>query len=229
MTNSVLLVPGLERLSDGALFQFAAMCDRHDWNADALAAVLSSESGFQTNAGSYAWSPKRTASGLLQFIESTAKGLGVGGSTSRPDHVPDVGGGKAWATWTVLRMTAEEQLRLVEAYYVRAFASRAPVRPVDYYLPAWGAWHGLALDHVLATKGQNVYEVNKGLDVDRNGVITVSDLAARVASRMAEAKGRRRTVIEPEGYLEPRAGAVVGFLALAGLTFLYVKNRRKVG
>lgn len=224
MTRTILAVPGIERLNPKALDAFFSMCERHGWDADSLAAVLSSESGFYPHAGVYAWSPKRTASGLLQFIESTAKALGVQPTTVRPAAIsPDKGAGKAWATWRILAMPQEEQIPLVEAFYVRGFGTRRPTRPVDYYLLPWGAWPGLAMDYVLAREGQRTYEENRGLDLNHDKTITVADLAARVASIQAQARGRRIAIPDPPG---DNSGALLGALG-AGLLWLAMKRVRR--
>ena len=156
---------------------------RHGWDPRAIAAVMAVETGytFAPNAGQSHWSTRRTATGLIQFIEATARGLGVRRTNIAPDErLQDLGQEKSWATWTLMGMSALDQLDLVEAYFERAFRIVKPTRPVDYYLVTWGTSPGKALSDVLARSGDRAYTANKGLDRDKNGAITVSDLQSFV-------------------------------------------------
>lgn len=190
--RSILAVPGLAATSPLFLFDLYELAARNGWDADALAAVMSSESGFQPGAKN----PKATASGLIQFTEATAKGLGT-------------------TTAAIRSMSAVDQLPLVERYFKRAFAGRPlidvdggarrgpDVRPVDYYLALWGSGIGKPPEFVLARKSdpksfnggtENLYTLNAGLDRNNDDEIRVSDLADFVAQTQARAGGRRLPV-----------------------------------
>lgn len=169
--TDLLNVPGASRTSDAFRRAFSAMVDRHGWNGDGIAAVISNESGFKPDAKNPL--PKQTAVGLIQFLMSTLQGLGWTGTRDEFAALSDV-----------------EQLPFVEHYYQRALGDGAH-RPVDYYLATWGAPAGLPMEHVLASEGEKTYELNKGLDRDHSGTITVADLDAFVQSNIAKAGGVR--------------------------------------
>lgn len=181
--RSILAVPGLEKQSGDFLRGLWKLSERHGWNADAIATVISLESAFDAGAQN----PYSTSVGLLQWIQSSAVAMG----TTRA---------------ALLKMTAVEQLKYVEVYFANAWGSRVPLRPVDYYLAGWGARAGLPSAFVLARKGDNKYEVNAILDVDDNGVITVSDLERRMVAQMSRAGGRRIPVPFPRLDLLSRLG-----------------------
>lgn len=168
--RSILAVPRLSSTSATFRARLWELADRHGWDVDSIAAVISRESGFQPAAKN----PHGSAVGLLQFIRSTLQGLGYEGDRD-----------------SFARLSAEEQLPWVERYYERAFGAGSPRRPVDYYLVTWGARAGLPENHVLATQGEEVYRVNAALDLDRDGQIKVSDLRNAVDRTMAAAHGQR--------------------------------------
>ncbi len=235
MGNSILAVPGLANTTLGFRAKLWTICARHVWDADAIAAVMCVETGrtYSPRAGESLWSPKRTATGLIQFIEATAKGLGVTPVAQAPSAaLAAKGEGKAWATWALMYMTAEMQLDLVERYYSRAFAARAPSRPVDYYLVTWGTYPGRADGDVLAVAGDKLYEANTGLDRNKDGKITVGDLRSLIDGVMNAAKGERLPADAPSS-LEPlNAGASGGVemiafgLALAPMLVRILKGGR---
>jgi hypothetical protein len=181
-SRSILAVPGLAATSPefrAALWDLAA---RNGWDVDALAAVMSGESGFRAAVQNPL--PGQTATGLIQFIESTAKSLGT-------------------TTAELRKMTAVHQLPFVEKYYRRAFAGKAleRLRPVDYYIAVFQASHvGKPTDFVFARSSdpltlqngtQSVYTLNKGLDRDKDGALTVADLVDHVATIQGRAGGKR--------------------------------------
>jgi hypothetical protein len=227
MTTTLLRVPGTETLSREDVGAFLAMCDRHGWNPDHIATVISLESGWNPSAGSTVWAPKRTASGLLQFIEATARALGVAPSIVAPPGVVVTDDARArapWATWRVLSMSVAEQIPLVEAYYSKAFAYVSSPRRVDYYLAAYGSAHiGKPLGAVLARKGEKIYEGNRGLDLDKDGAIEVSDLDAFMVAKQSQATGRidvSAGVADGAKTGESRGARALGLLAVVALAAL---------
>jgi hypothetical protein len=216
--------------------KYNAMAGSRGWDRSAIAAVMHVESGFQPDAGSSAWSPSRTASGLLQFIESTANRLGVEPTSIRPKGVSHSGSGKAWSTWTILNMPAEDQLDLVRQYYEGAGAN-SNWRPVDYYLATWGAKSGLSLSTVLADlegDNANLYKANPGLDRNQDGRITVEDLDGFVKSHYPTQWIDEPIPIDssPPGEPAPSSGGgklllvvLIGVLSTI-LTFVAAKSRK---
>jgi hypothetical protein len=126
----------------------------HGWDANAIAAVIKIESGGNPKAVN----KLSGASGLIQFMPSTAKTLGT--------------------TVEALRtMTALEQLDFVERYYENALGGATPSEPGDYYVAVFmPAYIGRPSSDVIATKGEKVYDQNAGLDADKNGELTVGDV-----------------------------------------------------
>jgi peptidoglycan hydrolase-like protein with peptidoglycan-binding domain len=165
--RSILAVPGLAKTSPEFRAALWEMADRNGWNVDAIATVMSIES-----AGTFSPSiknPYGSATGLIQFTENTARILGT-------------------TTAELARMTAIEQLAYVEKYYKNARIS-ASARPVDYYVVLVGKLPGLGIGTQVVSDAD--YAVNKGLDADRDGVITVSDLQTVMQQRASAAHGAR--------------------------------------
>ena len=124
-------------------------------DASNLIAIMKSESSLNPQAVN----PVTGASGLIQFMPNTAKSLGT-------------------TVEEIRKMTAIQQLPYVEKYFksVRVQPGSSAGRLYAYvFLP------GRANREVLTQAGENYYESNKGLDVDRDGKITIADLDARLA------------------------------------------------
>jgi hypothetical protein len=212
----VTTFPAFQGLTPALARALVDMAAREGRNPEAIAAVVSSESGWDPSAGRSLWSPKRTATGLIQWIESTLRWL-IGAPPRPESH-----NGYEWLTRDWLsKLSAVEQLPLVFKYYDATLGKR-DARPVDYYLAGWGAGVGKPLDHVLATKGDGstLYEQNAGLDRDGNGVITVGDLQRRVDGIIAAARNRPPLQLPESGAVPTSpgsggdAGALVAVLVL---------------
>lgn len=182
--ESILGVRGVDKTTARFRRLLFDMARRNGWSVDAIAAVISNESGFNATAKN----PHATASGLIQMIDSTAKAVGIAGGAAE-----------------LRRMSGEDQVPYIETFYKAAFRNRAVIRPVDYYLAGWGSGIGQPSSYVLASATdekkysggtKNLYDLNSGLDRDRDGRITVSDLENLVNSIMAAAKGRRIPLVE---------------------------------
>lgn len=160
---------------------------RCSWDEYAIYALVSCETGgsFSPQAGLTAWTPDRTAIGLIQWTEGTLRMHHVPTTDRAP--LPSLAkyGGR-WRSWNVATWPVKDQVELIEKYFARAFESRAPKRPVDYYLAAWGVAPGLGMGTVLAVRGEKLYELNRVLDIDNDGTIRVSDLAKLIHRRMRE-------------------------------------------
>lgn len=137
-------------------------CDPND-----LMAVMNAESGIKANAVN----KNGGATGLIQFMPKTAKGLGV--STSQ-----------------LAQMSPEKQLKYVEKY-LKGMKKAAGLKKDDkigagtlyalIFLPA------RANRDVLASKNESnmYYSANKGLDINKDGKITKDELGKRVQNFMA--------------------------------------------
>ncbi len=132
-------------------------CDYRD-----LLGVMNSESGINAAAKN----PHGSATGLIQFIESTARSLGT-------------------TTAALRKMSPIKQLDYVEKCLMNSkrsagFSSSHRLSAGELYalifLPA------RANREVLTTKGEAYYSANKGLDKNKDGKITKSELGSRVIS-----------------------------------------------
>jgi len=191
LTARVPKIRGAAAASPEFWHAVAIMCTARGWDPGAIAAVMSLESAgtYAPDAGWRQWSPKRTATGLIQFIESTARRLGVARAATCDAH-PELtarGEGKTWATWTLMLQSPIEQLRLVESYYLAVVGGPdSSWRPVDYYLATWGSLPGRPMTDVLAERdgaGKTLYAANVALDRDKDGKIEVSDLDAFISTQ----------------------------------------------
>ena len=139
-------------------------CDYRD-----LLALMNSESGINAQCrGSI-------AVGLIQFTNPAIKALNqMYGLNLTKDKI--------------LSMSAIEQMDLVEKCLMMSkkmkFPSNAKLSTGDLYaitfLPAYAG------REVLCTKGDKYYNANSGLDVNKDGKITTSDLAQRLASKRVD-------------------------------------------
>lgn len=132
-------------------------CDYRD-----LLGVMNSESGINAQAKN----PHGSATGLIQFIESTARSLGT-------------------TTAALRNMSPIQQLDYVEKCIANSkkmagFSASDKLSAGELYalifLPA------RAKREVLTQSGENYYSANRGLDKNKDGKITKDELAQRVHS-----------------------------------------------
>jgi len=130
-------------------------------NPDWLMAVMGFETGYSFDPT--ASNPSSSATGLIQFLEATARGLGT-------------------TTTALRRMTAVQQLDYVEKYFAQ-YASRITNLGDCYMAVLWPVAMGRPDSYVMWTKvGQYAaqYAANAGLDVNRDDEITRGEAVARV-------------------------------------------------
>ena len=119
--------------------------------------------GFETG-GSY--SPSITngagsgATGLIQFIPSTAIGLGT-------------------TTTQLAQMTQLQQLDYVEKYF-QPYKGRLSSLEDVYMAVLWPAASGKGSSHVLFKEGTIYYKQNSGLDLNSDGQITAGEATDKV-------------------------------------------------
>jgi hypothetical protein len=162
--------------------ELQAVAERLSTQPAWLLNVMASESLFNPAARNSL--PGQTASGLLQFIESTARDMGT-------------------TTEEIKRMNPVEQLRLVERY-LSPFRGRLNSL-ADAYMAVFrgfiidgGDTSAVApLDN--STKEQRIYSLNKWLDFDGDNKITKGELAlaalaiGRFSPHVPTAKRRSRS------------------------------------
>ena len=100
------------------------------------------------------------ATGLIQFMPSTAKSLGT-------------------STDALAKMSAEDQLEYVEKYLTPYKGKLGTVRDA-YMAVLYPKAIGKPDWYPLFTSGTKAYELNAGLDRDKKGMVTVADAVARV-------------------------------------------------
>lgn len=180
-TTSILAVPGLGRMTGAFLRALAELADRHGWNADGIAGVISHESRFDPQA--HTPIPGQTATGLIQFIEKTAHRLGT-------------------TTADLMQMSAIEQLPYVEKFFALTLQGRRPTAPEDFILATYGRADliGAPDAHVIDRRDSTDpgeaerYRVNAALDHGGKGWIDVGDLRRSMRATLASAHGVRTTV-----------------------------------
>jgi hypothetical protein len=120
--------------------------------------------GFET-IGSFSPSEKSrtsSATGLIQFLEKTAKGLGT-------------------TTTELAAMSREEQMKFVEAY-LKPYKNRINNFGDLYMAIHYPRGIGKDDDYVLYRRGSDAYDANKSLDISKDGTVTRREAIARASS-----------------------------------------------
>ncbi|MDP1824069.1 MAG: peptidoglycan-binding protein [Archangium sp.] len=123
-------------------------------------AVMKNESGMSTTAKN----PNGGATGLIQFMPATARGLGT-------------------TTEALSKMSALEQLKYVEKYYA-PFKGKINSGTDLYMATFWPAGVGKPDSYNIG--GAEVARVNKIFDLDKNGQITAGEFRQYYAKRFPE-------------------------------------------
>ena len=157
----------IQKLGGQAFFnKVFEISQRLHCDANALMGVMNSESGVDPSRGNAAGG---SAVGLIQFMPRSAQAIGTTSSALK-------------------QMSAIEQLDYVEKMinYSKKIGGISSDQNLDsatlytlVFLPAY------AKREVLASSGHKYYEHNKGLDLNKDGVISKADMAARVRKFMA--------------------------------------------
>jgi hypothetical protein len=130
-----------------------------------------------------------SATGLIQFLEKTAKGLGT-------------------TTADLANMTAVEQLDYVKKYF-EPFKDRIKNFGDVYMAVHWPKGVGKDDSYVMYEAGSDSYNANKGLDTNGDGTVTRGETLARLFS--ATGKGGNPTAGTPanENTVAAAAGPAV--------------------
>ncbi|WP_113636105.1 transglycosylase SLT domain-containing protein [Nubsella zeaxanthinifaciens] len=127
-----------------------------EWICD----VMYIESGFKPTAKN----PNSSASGLIQFMEATAKGLGT-------------------TTAAILKMTNVQQIPYVERYFKGQIASAG--KPRDWFdtycLVFYPVWVKAA---DTATLSQAAYKANSYIDLNKDGKVTKAEFRQWASSKL---------------------------------------------
>jgi hypothetical protein len=136
-------------------------------NVNHLMACMAWESGetFRSDVKNAAGSG---ATGLIQFMPSTAKGLGT-------------------TTLAMSKMTAEDQLRYVYEYF-KPYTGRLHNLGDIYMTILWPKAVGKSDDYVLFDKSKmpTAFRQNAGLDVNKNGQVTRAECLVKVSAKLVK-------------------------------------------
>ncbi|SOE17596.1 transglycosylase-like protein with SLT domain [Hoeflea halophila] len=155
------------RVSSDFKRKVVAIAARLDMNPNHLMAIMAFETGRsfdpavtnQTGSG---------ATGLIQFMPATAIALGT-------------------TTTELARMDAIAQLDYVEKY-LAPYSGRMKDLPSAYMAVLFPRAVDKAADYVLFRKGSKAYKLNRGLDIDGNGLVTKAEAATKVLALLVEGK-----------------------------------------
>lgn len=113
--------------------------------------------------------PASSATGLIQFMDATARGLGT-------------------TTLALSEMSAEDQLNYVWKYFRNVIASRGQIsRLADCYMAILNPVAiGKPDEYAMWVAGSSAYAVNAGLDANKDHTITKAEAAAKVSATLAE-------------------------------------------
>ena len=111
------------------------------------------------------------ATGLIQFIPSTAKSLGT-------------------TTDYLASLTRTQQMFWVEKYFKQGKVSKisAPTLEDLYMQILWPAAVGQSVDYILFRSPEKAYSQNSGLDTTKKGYITKADAATKVRAQLPYVK-----------------------------------------
>jgi len=195
-------VRGIEKTTPGFRAALVRMARKLGLSADAIAAVMALESGFNPQAVN----PNGGATGLIQFMPATAVNLGTTAAALRG-------------------MTAIEQLLYVERYFQGNPRLKAGSRAGDYYMATFmPGFMGLPDATPIAFRGDKIYSVNKGLDQNADGIITVGDVRGVLESELARASSKPRIQVDENAAPEVQTAGVGddGALVLVGGAALFL-------
>lgn len=143
------------------------ICDDFGWDRRTHASWLMACMAFES---AETFSPKilnaagSGAVGLIQFMPSTARGLGT-------------------TTGALATLTAEEQLAYVKKYFLPYYERIASLS--DMYMAILMPKHiGKAEDSVLFFNPNIAYRQNAGLDLDKDGKITKAECSSKVRLKL---------------------------------------------
>jgi hypothetical protein len=108
--------------------------------------------------------PQSSATGLIQFIRSTAEHLGT-------------------SVEALAEMSAVDQLDYVKKYF-EPYASQIDSLEDMYMAILWPRAVGENASFVLWKKGTRAYHVNRGLDADKDGEVTQEEATAKVKRQL---------------------------------------------
>lgn len=146
-------------------FKLNAICERLDIPVDFLMSAMAFETGESFSPGVLSQAGSG-ATGLIQFMPSIAERLGT-------------------TVEELKSMTAEQQLDYVEKYFT-PYKGRLRTLADVYMAILWPKAVGEGEDDVLFRQGTIQYAQNRGLDLNKDDEVTVSEAAAIVRRKFAK-------------------------------------------
>lgn len=155
-------VRGAGRTSRAFRQKVTEIAERLQMDPTHLMAVMSFESG-ETFSPSIR-NRYTNATGLIQFMPRTARRMGT-------------------TTGKLAAMTPERQLDYVERY-LRPYKGKMNTVEDAYMAVLWPAAVGKGPNYALFRNPSKAYRQNRGLDTNRNGVVTAREAASKVRAKM---------------------------------------------
>lgn len=168
-------VPGSDKVTDSFKERVIKIASELGTNPNFLMAVMSFETG-ETFSPSIR-NPQSGAVGLIQFMRDTAKGLGT-------------------TQQALAEMTAEDQLDFVAKHFKR-FKGKLKTIEDTYMAVLFPVAVGKGAAHVLFTKPSKRYSQNSGLDINRDGRVTVGEAADKVRAKLGAADAGAGLTLRP--------------------------------
>jgi peptidoglycan hydrolase-like protein with peptidoglycan-binding domain len=166
-SGSIANVKGINKLSTAELNALVAAANWIGINPDWLASAISFESGFSPSIENAAGSG---ATGLIQFMPSTAAGLGT-------------------STAALKQMSFTDQLEYVKKYFA-PYQGKLHSLEDTYLAIFYPAFIGKDNNAVLGSTGSAIYNQNSGFDKTHKGYVTKEDITSTIRSVLAGAAGR---------------------------------------
>lgn len=175
--NRIAGVAGNPNVTPEFIREVEAMAGRLGTRPEFIMATMSFETG-----GTFSPSvknPTSSATGLIQFLDSTARGLGT-------------------STGELSRMSSVEQLKYVEKYF-QPFTGRLGTLEAVYTSVLSGSPKPDP-NTTLFSAGSNAYSSNRGLDLNGDGRITAGEATSKVRARISgELDGTPAPAPRPDG------------------------------
>jgi hypothetical protein len=138
------------------------ICKGLQLDPDFLMSCMAFESG-ETFSPSVK-NPHSSATGLIQFMDATAKGLGT-------------------TTAALAKMSAVDQLDYVEKYF-KSYAGKLKTIEDTYMVILYPKAVGKENTYAVFTKPSKMYDVNSGLDADNDGIVTKAEAGSAPAAKL---------------------------------------------
>ena len=158
--NQITGVQGNANVTPEFLRKVEGMSQRLGARPEHLMAAMSFETGGRFSSD--VRNPASSATGLIQFMDRTARGMGT-------------------TTAELAQMSPVDQLDYVEQYFQ---PHRGRLNDLESVYTSILAGHPSSGENPLFTQGDRNYGPNRGLDTDHDGVITAAEATAHVRSRM---------------------------------------------